>query len=51
MFERLKFGSYHIDEDSELASKKIKSKSLSGQVLVKFLDFSNVKFNLDVSSR
>lgn len=50
MFERFKFGSYRIDEDSELASKKIKSKSSSsGQILVKFLDSSNVKFNLDVS--
>jgi hypothetical protein len=52
MFERFKFGSYRIDEDSELASKKIKSKSSSsgfGQVLVKFLDNSNVKFSLDVS--
>lgn len=50
MFERLKFGSYRIDEDNELASKKIKSKSSSsGQILVKFLDSTNVKFNLDVS--
>lgn len=47
MFERLKFGSYRIDEDSELASNKIKTKS---SFLIKFLDSTNVKFNLDVSS-
>lgn len=48
MFERFKSGSYRI-EDSELAnSKKTKSKSV-GIVLIKFLDSSNVKFNLDVS--
>lgn len=50
MLERFKFGSYRIEENIELAhSKKLKSKSV-GQVLVKFLDSSNVKFNLDVSS-
>lgn len=49
MLERFKFGSYRI-EDTELAhSKKPKSKSV-GQVLVKFLDSSNVKFSLDVSN-
>lgn len=50
MFERFKFGSYRID-DSELAnSKKIKSKTVADQVLVKFLDNTDVKFNLDVSN-
>lgn len=49
MFERFKFGSYHI-EDNELAnSKKITSKSGPNLVSVNFLDRSNVKFNLDVS--
>ena len=47
MFERLKFGSYRIDEDSALASKKIKT--TSSQILIKFLDSTNVKFNQDVS--
>lgn len=48
MFERFKSGSYRI-EDTELAnSKKTKAKSV-GLVLIKFLDNSNVKFNLDVS--
>lgn len=48
MFERFKSGSYRI-EDTELAnSKKTKSKSV-GIVFIKFLDNSNVKFNLDVS--
>lgn len=46
MFERFKFGSYRIDESSELASMRVKANS---QILVKFLDSSNVKFNLDVS--
>lgn len=52
MFERFKFGSYHI-EDNELAnSKKNKSKSgpQNNSVLVNFLDRSNVKFDLDVSN-
>lgn len=49
MLERFKFGSYRIEENIELAhSKKPKSKSV-GLVLVKFLDGSNAKFNLDVS--
>lgn len=49
MFERFKFGSYRINEESELAnSKKIKSnKTLT--VLVKFADNTNVKFAIDVS--
>jgi hypothetical protein len=50
MFERFKFGSYRID-DSELAnSKNAKSKTIADQVLVKFLDSTDVKFNLDVSN-
>lgn len=46
MFERFKFGSYRIDESSELAATK-KTKTLT--VLVKFSDNTNVKFGLDVS--
>lgn len=50
MLERFKFGSYRI-EDTELAHSKSKPKSKSvGQILVKFLDSSNVKFTLDVSN-
>lgn len=50
MLERFKFGSYRI-EDTELAHSKKQPKSKSvGQVLIKFLDSSNVKFNLDVSN-
>jgi hypothetical protein len=51
MFERFKFGSYRID-DHELAAIKNKSKKTIGssnQVLIKFLDSTNVKFSLDVS--
>lgn len=48
MFERFKFGSYRI-EDTELANSKKSKLSASNLVSVKFLDSSNVKFNLDVS--
>lgn len=49
MFERFKFGSYRINENSELAnSKKIKANK-TFCVLVKFLDNTNVKFGIDVS--
>lgn len=49
MFERFKFGSYRI-EDTELANSKKNHSKTIGLVLVKFLDNSNVKFHLDVSS-
>lgn len=51
MFERFKFGTYRF-EDIELANtKKIKSnKGLNNLILVKLLDNSNVKFNLEVST-
>lgn len=48
MLEIFKFGSYRIEDTDELAPSK-KSKYV-GQVLVKFLDSSNVKFSLDVSN-
>ncbi|CRL08683.1 CLUMA_CG021362, isoform A [Clunio marinus] len=50
MFERFKFGSYRI-EDTELATHNRKSKSSPNLVLVKFLDNTNVKFNLDKKAK
>lgn len=51
MFERFKFGSYRINEESELANSKKTKSNKTLTVLVKFSDNTNVKFGIDVSKK